>query len=73
MSGYAKLPTNNVITKKGTSGESGILGDIRKEYGLKRRSFYPSPASPNLFMGKLQLRMRIYYRALYREANSATK
>ena len=68
-----KHATNHVIVKKMASVESRILEDIQKEYSLKRSSFYPSAASPNLFMGKLELRMRIYYRNLYKEANSNIK
>lgn len=37
------------------------LIDIFNEYDLKRNQHFPDEKSPNLFMTKLNLRLRIYY------------
>ena len=34
---------------------------IINEYGAKRNIFFPSKPSPNLFMNKLEYRMKQYY------------
>lgn len=47
--------------RRGTSME-----EIQKEYSLKRNKFNPDPFSPNVFVAKLELRMRAYYTTLYR-------
>jgi len=47
--------------------------DIIKEYTLKRQSFNPSTASPNIFMNKLERRMRLYYSSLYNSCSSKKK
>ena len=50
--------------RKGASME-----EIRQEYSLKRNRFNPDPFSPNLFVAKLELRMRAYYTTLYNSRN----
>lgn len=42
-----------------------LLDNIINEYCLKRNSFNPSNPSPNIFIGKLELRMKKYYSNLY--------
>jgi hypothetical protein len=42
-----------------------LLDNIINEYCLKRNSFNPTIPSPNLFIGKLELRMKKYYDNLY--------
>ena len=37
-----------------------ILEDILEEYCLKRNSFNPAHPSPNIFIGKLEYRMKKY-------------
>jgi len=45
--------------------EEGLLSQksiqIMNEYGSKRHIFFPSKPSPNLFMNKLEYRMKQYY------------
>ena len=43
-----------------------ILEDILEEYCLKRNSFNPTHPSPNIFIGKLEYRMKKYYNKLYK-------
>ena len=43
-----------------------ILEDILEEYCLKRNSFNPTHPSPNIFIGKLEYRMKKYYKNLYK-------
>jgi hypothetical protein len=46
--------------------KSDLLDNIINEYCLKRNSFHPSNPSPNIFIGKLEIRMKKYYNNLYR-------
>ena len=43
-----------------------ILEDILEEYCLKRNSFNPTHPSPNIFIGKIEYRMKKYYNNLYK-------
>ena len=52
------------LPRKGVSME-----EIRQEYSLKRNKFNPDPFSPNVFVAKLELRMRVYYTTLYKSRN----
>ena len=58
------------ITRKERSRKSQqktqILEDILEEYCLKRNSFNPTHPSPNIFIGKLEYRMKKYYNILYK-------
>ena len=45
--------------------QSELLDNIINEYCLKRNSFHPKNPSPNIFIGKLELRMKKYYNSLY--------
>ena len=58
------------ITRKERSHKSQqktqILEDILEEYCLKRNSFNPTHPSPNIFIGKLEYRMKKYYNNLYK-------
>ena len=69
MERLEKRPTNNVIVKNNKISITTILENIQKEYSLKRTSFFTPPISPNLFMGKLELRMKMYYKDLYKKIN----
>ncbi len=62
---------HNIMDVKNVS--TYLLEKIQKEYELKRQPFHPSSISPNIFMGKLELRLKIYYKHLYKNANLETK
>lgn len=47
------------------SNENTVLTGILKEYKQKQSSFNPNKRSPNLFLNKLELRMKNYYNELY--------
>lgn len=57
------LPKSKRTLRKRSNAE--LLDNIIKEYCLKRNSFHPSNPSPNMFIGKLELRMKKYYNNLY--------
>ena len=59
--------------KKASPTLTTIVDEIRQEYGLKRNHFNPKGPSPNLFVSKLQMRMKKYYKDLYNSANRDTK
>ena len=42
--------------------KKSVLDDIMQEYCLKRNQFDPKKPSPNRFVNKLQLRMKVYYK-----------
>lgn len=42
-----------------------FIKEIINEYSLKRNNFNPSKPSPNLFIKKLEIRMKKYYKDLY--------
>ena len=48
--------SNNNNNKKNNN-----LKEIFNEYSLKRNNFNPSSGSPNKFVNKLELRMKLYY------------
>ena len=41
--------------------KKNALKEIFNEYSLKRNNFNPTDHSPNKFVDKLQLRMKLYY------------
>ena len=49
---------NNRIQKK------DVVKDICKEYSLKRNNFNPTDKSPNNFVKKLEIRMKMYYETM---------
>lgn len=59
---------NIILNKKNTQ-----LNNIIQEYCLKRNIFNPKKPSPNKFVNKLQLRMKVYYKNLYNASNSVNK
>lgn len=67
--------TRNVEAKQTRASPTieAILDEIRQEYGLKQNNFNPKGPSPNIFVSKLQWRMKNYYRDLYSSINFATK
>lgn len=48
------------ISKKKIS-KTKALKNIIQEYSLKRNKFNPATTSPNLFINKLEIRMKLYY------------
>ena len=58
-----KTPLSRKTLKKNKQTE--LLENIINEYCLKRNSFHPTNPSPNIFIGKLELRMKKYYNSLY--------
>ena len=73
MERLGKSHTKDVIAKNTKIPSNALLKTIQKEYELKRNSFYPCGNSPNLFMGKLELRLKIYYKSLYNDTKEAMK
>ena len=64
MSSFVYEKQSVVKNKK----KSFLVKKIINEYKLKRNSFYPKDNSPNVFMKKLEYRMKHYYE-LYRSKN----
>lgn len=62
MNSYKLSPSIDVVIKNKSQGRDKILNDIRREYCLKRNTFYPTGPSPNIFIDKLELRMKVYYK-----------
>ena len=73
MERLGKRHTKDVIVKNTKIYSNTLLKTIQKEYELKRNSFYPCGNSPNLFMSKLELRLKIYYKSLYNDIKEAMK
>jgi len=65
--------TSNGNAKKYTTHQAAVLVEILEEYSLKRNQFDPSRPSPNAFIDKLELRMKVYYNNLYRSKNLTMK
>jgi|SaaInlStandDraft_1057018.scaffolds.fasta_scaffold84702_2 hypothetical protein len=73
---HVNYSSNNVKRKIRASKDSNlntILDEIQQEYGLKRIQFNPKGPSPNVFMGKLQKRMKTYYHSLSNNRTSFKK
>ena len=74
MSSAINLPRNERIKIPRPSKQNkNKLDKIVREYCLKRNSFNPRRPSPNIFMGKLEIRMKKYYNNLYNSDNCAKK
>ena len=72
MDSYRIAPSINVVSKKRKRNVK-ILDDIQSEYCLKRNNFDPAGPSPNIFISKLELRMKAYYNSFCRSRKSITK
>tara|TARA_A100001011_G_C14165933_1_gene780295 strand:- start:159 stop:365 length:207 start_codon:yes stop_codon:yes gene_type:complete len=57
------------ISKSKKSQKNYKVKKIINEYKLKMNSFYPNNKSPNLFVNKLEYRMKQYY-DLYKSTNA---
>ena len=53
--------------------EIDVLDNIVKEYCLKRTQFDPNKPSPNVFVNKLHLRMKVYYKTCSSLSSSPSK
>jgi len=60
MSSFSK--TKKII--KDDSPNQELFDKIYQEYSLKRNNFNPTNKSPNKFVTKLQIRMKLYYENL---------
>ncbi len=67
MENYSK---NKQVARQKTKKD--VLKDILEEYCLKRNSFNPASPSPNIFLGKLELRMKKYYNNMYNSSRRFT-
>jgi hypothetical protein len=54
------------IKKKNKSARKHSLESIVQEYESKQKSFNPDKPSPNKFIKNLEIRMRMYYKDLYK-------
>lgn len=50
---------------KNKNSKNKKLVSLLKEYSLKQNNFNPSKPSPNMFIKKLEIRMKMYYNDLY--------
>jgi hypothetical protein len=65
MSFQLKEQTNKGLAKTKKNKRS-LIQDIENEYSIKRCNFNPISPSPNKFIKNLEVRMRMYYKELYR-------
>ncbi len=68
METYGNSCSIDVVNKKHTK-KSKILEHIQSEYCLKRNNFDPKGPSPNIFMTKLEMRMKAYYKTFCNSRN----
>ncbi len=58
---------------KKSKKDKTLISRILDEYELKQNNFNPNKPSPNRFMNKLKIRMKLYYREQYNSYKPATK
>lgn len=63
MSVQLKKQTNKGFVKK---KNNSLIKDIENEYSIKRCNFNPISPSPNKFIKNLEVRMKMYYKELYK-------
>jgi hypothetical protein len=68
---YQGNNVSNSQTKKSKKYQKGTK-EIIKEYKFKMNSFYPGKDSPNIFVNKLEYRMKQYYN-LYKSKKEIMK
>ncbi len=73
METHRDSPTTHVNNRIRKTQRTNIMDDILKEYCLKRNIFNPQTPSPNIFISKLEKRMRIYYNTLYSSSKRRSK
>ncbi len=64
--------TTNRVVKTKNANKRKSLKNILNEYKLKMNSFHPKGDSPNIFVNKLEYRMKHYYN-LYKSKNDIMK
>ena len=64
-----KMVIKNKKDNKDRKKESKELNNILQEYSLKQNNFDPKKPSPNVFIKKLEIRMKMYYKDLYKSYN----
>lgn len=57
---------DNYKKKISMNKDEKIFQEIENEYSEKRFNFNPISPSPNKFIKNLEVRMRMYYRELYK-------
>ena len=57
---------NKALKKKTITNKQNLLTEIENEYRIKRCNFNPISPSPNRFIKNLEVRMRMYYKELYK-------
>tara|TARA_B100000795_G_scaffold236034_1_gene195962 strand:- start:1149 stop:1370 length:222 start_codon:yes stop_codon:yes gene_type:complete len=69
---YADILSPGKVPKKKISSRKKNIETIIREYRIKRSSFNPKKASPNIFVNKLEYRLKQYY-DLYKFKKEITK
>jgi len=64
-----KFSKDRMIKKEKRRIENTELNNIIEEYSLKQSNFDPNKQSPNVFIKKLEIRMKMYYKDLYKSYN----
>ena len=57
---------NKEKKQKKFNRHNSFLKEIEKEYSIKRCNFNPISPSPNKFIKNLEIRMKMYYKELYK-------
>jgi hypothetical protein len=52
--------------KKNEKDKNSLFQEIENEYSIKRCNFNPLSPSPNKFIKNLEIRMKMYYKQLYK-------
>ena len=60
-------------SKSLNENKNSTLENILEEYCLKRTQFDPNKPSPNIFVNKLHLRMKVYYKTCSSLSSSPSK
>ena len=60
------LNEENTTHKKTKKMKNANIRLIEEEYSIKRTNFNPISPSPNKFIKNLELRMKMYYKELYK-------
>ena len=66
MMSFQKKETKDNRNESVKTNKNLIFQEIENEYSIKRCNFNPISPSPNKFIKNLQVRMRMYYKELYR-------
>ena len=61
-----KMINTEINRKQKKMTRKEMLNNIMQEYELKQKSFNPNKPSPNKFIKNLEIRMKMYYKDLYK-------